>query len=474
MHVRLLAPTTPPSDAGRRDTAVLRAAALLEKDGHTVTLSGPGEPTPGSSVGRPDLVLVLPEPAVESLALTARQIAAVRAAYAAGHGGPGGSGGPRGSGSACPPVVVAGPEASLAPLETRRAVGADGSLPGALEEALRWLVEACAADPSALRPDRLGRIRPTFGRWDPEGELADDHEELDVAELAGQAAERLGLGAATLAGSGLEFAVFRAEGGRYGDVALRVPRQRVVRYTGRDPFTVRDALEQERTIAAHLHAHGLPVAEPLALVETADAPVLASRFHPGAGTAPAPDRIGELLARLHRTPPVDLRPLDHDGWPFSVGIARRVATRWAWLATKFPDLPPLPGLDRLIPLLEPLAAESRVLHLDVRACNMAATDGTPTALFDWGCAMVGHPALELARIRENDLLPENDTDVAAVLAGYRRHAPEPVVDPAVDAVLRLDGVTMLSVVFGSGTPDPERLAILVDRAENLVKELTCL
>nr|WP_240942479.1 aminoglycoside phosphotransferase family protein [Planosporangium thailandense] len=274
------------------------------------------------------------------------------------------------------------------------------------------------------------------------------------------------------AGSGLEFVVFRAWSRDLGEVALRVPRLHQYAYAGREPFSARRALEQEHLLCAHLHPLGLPVAEPLALVDTAAAPVLVSRFLRSDRTGARPEQVGRLLARLHQVPPpTGIVPIDHDGFPFDVAIARRVSTRWAWLGEVTPDLPPLPALPRLIELLAPLAERPRLLHLDIRACNLISTEEEVSGLFDWGCAMLGHPALELARAAENAPLPENEVDIEPLLAGYRREAPVPRVDPRVDTVLRLDGVTMLSVVFAMHAPDPQRRAVLLDRTRTLAAAL---
>ncbi|MCX4692894.1 phosphotransferase family protein [Streptomyces sp. NBC_01408] len=449
MHILLIDSERLPGPAAPGGPGAQRAAASLTGAGHTVAVTGPGEA--GPPVERPGLVFLVLGGA------GAGPLAAAGTAIRTRHPGV--------------PVVAAGLAASLDPQTTMRILGADGSLPGDPGASVPWLVEEYLADPSVLKADSRGRIRPAFGQPGPAASGGEDP--LPVEEIAARAARQLGLGTPVPAGTGFEFAVFRGSSRELGDVALRVPRQEVIRYGGRDPYYTRDALEQERVIAAHLHARGLPVPEPIALVNTPLAPVLASRFLPGAGVAAGPEQIGELMARLHlQPPPPGLRPLDHDGWPIDVGVARRVSTRWAWLAGLVPDLPELPGLDRLVPLLAPLAGVRRLLHLDMRAPNMAGSDGEVAGLFDWGCAMIGHPALELARVRENDTLPENDLDIEALLAGYRRHAPEPVLPPAVDALLRLDGVTMLCVVFGGGEePDRERLALLVERAKALAEEV---
>jgi Ser/Thr protein kinase RdoA (MazF antagonist) len=171
---------------------------------------------------------------------------------------------------------------------------------------------------------------------------------------------------------------------------------------------------------------------------------------------------------LHQVPQLPgLLPIDQDGQPVEIALARRVTTRWGLLT----GLPALPPFARLVELLAPLARDARLLHLDIRACNLVSTGESISGLFDWGCAMIGHPALELARVAENAPLPENEVDMDALLAGYRDVAPLPVVDPAVDALLRLDGVTMLSVVFSTHAPDPERRALYVERARTLAAVL---
>ncbi|MEK8104313.1 phosphotransferase [Micromonospora sp. M12] len=119
------------------------------------------------------------------------------------------------------------------------------------------------------------------------------------------------------------------------------------------------------------------------------------------------------------SPPPGVLPVDHDGQPIEVALARRVATRWGLLT----DLPALPPLTRLVELLAPLAGDARLLHLDIRACNLVSSGESISGLFDWGCAMVGHPSLELARVAENAPLPENELDMDALLAGYREVAP---------------------------------------------------
>lgn len=296
---------------------------------------------------------------------------------------------------------------------------------------------------------------------------------VDVGKAAEQAASALDLGHPEPAGEGFEFAVYRAHSRAHGDVALRVPRLLWYTYTGRLPYSARQALEQEQALCAHLHLLGLPVAEPLFLVDTAEAPVLASRFLHSEQVGADPHLIGVLLARLHRAAvPSGPALLDHEGMAIDAAIVHRVSHRWDRLRRDRSDLPPLPDRARMLSLLAPLTARPSLLHLDIRSCNLASTDGRITGLFDWGCAMVGPPALELARAAENARLPENGLDFQALLDGYRAHAELPVPGPRADALLRLDGVTMLSVVFSTPGTAPGLRESITDRAASLVEALS--
>ena len=69
------------------------------------------------------------------------------------------------------------------------------------------------------------------------------------------------------------------------------------------------------------------------------------------------------------------------------------------------------------------ATAGRLVHLDVRSSNLRCTGGAVRGLLDWSNALIGDPAMELGRLAEYALLPENGLDYEVVLAGYREPAP---------------------------------------------------
>lgn len=61
---------------------------------------------------------------------------------------------------------------------------------------------------------------------------------------------------------------------------------------------------------------------------------------------------------------------------------------------------PLPQADELAARLRGRDDQRALLHMDVRPANVLTLGGEVRALIDWGNALAGQPALELARIAE--------------------------------------------------------------------------
>jgi hypothetical protein len=78
----------------------------------------------------------------------------------------------------------------------------------------------------------------------------------------------------------------------------------------------------------------------------------------------------------------------------------------------------------------------------------------------WSNAVIGDPAMELGRLAEYALLPENGLDYEAVLNGYGQPVP---VDSAVFWIYRLDAAVMLALLFTAEVPHASRGPRAVDR-----------
>lgn len=269
-----------------------------------------------------------------------------------------------------------------------------------------------------------------------------------------------------LVGNGLEFVVFRASHPVEGGVVLRVPAQGRFQSNANDPHVdTRRLLRWEHEVAGHLAGHGIAVAAPLELV-LGEPDVLMSRYVRDDGTPFDPVGLGSLLARLHRLPLPPASPVASEGRSTEELVPDRIVRRWREIATVVPGLPPCLPRERLREQL--VRSGGSLLHLDVRAANLRCTQGSVRALLDWSNALVGDPALELARLAEFARLPENGIDFEGVLRGYGE-APD-LGDPAF-AVYRLDAAVMLAVVFLHEAPDEALGAEWAGRALDLHEQV---
>jgi hypothetical protein len=108
-------------------------------------------------------------------------------------------------------------------------------------------------------------------------------------------------------------------------------------------------------------------------------------------------------------------------------------------------------------------------HLDVRAPNLRCSGGTVRAMLDWSNALIGDPALELGRLAEYALLPDNGFCYEAILAGYQ--APV-AADSAAFWIYRLDAAVMLALLFSSELPGTGLGPGAVGRLREVHQQLT--
>jgi aminoglycoside phosphotransferase (APT) family kinase protein len=273
-----------------------------------------------------------------------------------------------------------------------------------------------------------------------------------------------GVSSATLAGEGLEFKVYRAESPALGPIAIRVaPSRRVCNENDADIDT-RALLEQEAALLRHARGLGLPVPRVHALHESEACDFLVREFLESDSLAPSPRRSGQILARLHRAAaPEGICLVAQGERGLEATLAERLSRRAAVVERRAGISLHLPGQESLERSLVWPGARRALLHMDFRPANLLSRGGEVVGVVDWSNALIGDPALELARIAEYGILD------AEFLEGYGDRAPLDRAPPGVQALYRLDSAIMLAVVFLSEQPDEDAARRQIPRVIELAR-----
>ncbi|WTL15426.1 phosphotransferase [Kribbella sp. NBC_01505] len=169
--------------------------------------------------------------------------------------------------------------------------------------------------------------------------------------------------------------------------------------------------------------------------------------------------LGALLRKLHHAPLPPMAPVAAQGLPPAHLLAQRMTERLTALAQYGVTVPPGPPLEQVIDVLA-AQPSGRLLHLDVRASNLRSADGHILGVLDWSNALVGDPAMELARLAEYALVPDNGVDYDQVLTGYGEAID---LDSPAFWLYRLDTAVMLALLFTSNAAHTALAPPAVDR-----------
>jgi fructosamine-3-kinase len=286
-----------------------------------------------------------------------------------------------------------------------------------------------------------------------------------LAKVIASLEKQLNVAGIQKVGNGLEFCILRGELPS-GAIAIKVPRDRVFSNVNDAYIDSRVLLDQEFAIMRHLRAHDMTqIPEPISDLKAAGFGALVMSYVPSDGSKPDEHGLGQLLAKVHTVPPPDLKLSAQEGCTIPELIDSRMARRWKELAVFARDLPDLPVSGVIAKALEKIIEVKQLLHMDFREANLRTQNGRVLAVVDWSNALLGHPAMELARVAETGETGKR------FLEGYTSITPLPTVKPLVETIFRLDTATMLALVFLSEEPDPDRAPVAVKRVRELHKVL---
>jgi Phosphotransferase enzyme family len=273
-------------------------------------------------------------------------------------------------------------------------------------------------------------------------------------------------------GHGIEARVYRGESPALGPVAIRVPHARWLNSGNETMVDTRLQLRQDFELSRHLRGHGLPVPEVFVLHidDTGTDFTIAEYIESDGG--PLPDEsFGRLIRAIHEVlaPALDLVGME-SGDDTDRLLADRIRDRLENLAavTELGAVSPrgLPDVGAILAADRGDGAPRRLLHMDLRPENILVRGGRPAAILDWSNALVGDPALDLARTAEYGSLTRAALAAYGDPGGFTMTPSTPR-----QVVYRLDTAVMLSHVFLDEVPDRDMARHYIERTKSLCRRL---
>jgi fructosamine-3-kinase len=264
------------------------------------------------------------------------------------------------------------------------------------------------------------------------------------------------------AGEGLEFAVYRAIHPDWGVVAVKVPKARIISNANDERIDARDVLRQEGELGELMRAAGVATPKLFDLCldgRSTDYLIAAYVRHDGSGASA--EANGALLAQIHAVrPPPGLRCAAQIRPSLPETLASLIARRAHGVERLAGIELGLPPVERMAQMLDREHGPLALLHMDFRPANVLADRGRIVGVVDWANALVGDPALEIARAAEYGAWEPG------FAAGYGSDPLAAQSEP-VALLYRLYTATMLALVFLSEAPDPLRARTAIHRLQVL-------
>lgn len=264
-------------------------------------------------------------------------------------------------------------------------------------------------------------------------------------------------------GAGLEFIVFVASSPILGKIAIRTPWERSISNDNDPSLDARDLLQKEEELASFVSHYHVPVPPMFAIHLSNEIDFLVSGYIEHDQSLPDERQFGQIIRNIHNCHAPHFQSIHHNSPDLANILAERIVRRSKkveQLARISLPLPPQAAIRTI--LHNAIPQQLSLLHMDARPDNLLVKQGHIRAIVDWSSALIGDPALEIARIAEYGYLTEK------FICGY---GELPGRQPILDAVYRLDTAIMLAIVFLSEAPNFSRAQAQLIRVQTLVEEI---
>jgi Phosphotransferase enzyme family len=257
-------------------------------------------------------------------------------------------------------------------------------------------------------------------------------------------------GELSIAGTGLETVVFHTWSPELGDVVFRVPWMHWISNDNEPSLDARELLAKERLRANHMAPHGVPCPRALALHRGEDdSDFLVYEYVHNDRSAIDVRALGRAIRRMHDAPVIVEPFRSHGSLSHDETLLERIRQRAKGIE-QFAAVPlTLPDGAWMRRHLNLRSGCRSILHMDARPENLLTLAGNLVGIVDWSNALIGDPALELARILEYGVDP-------TFVQGYSTADALSAIPRELELIYRLDTAIMLAVVFFSEAPHPSR------------------
>lgn len=264
-----------------------------------------------------------------------------------------------------------------------------------------------------------------------------------------------------VAGSGVQNVVFRGDSAK-GPLAFRVPWERQVNNINDDSFSSRISLQKEAKLAQFCSANNIPVPKVHTLYLSDELDFLISDFVPSNDVTISAHAIGELTSRLHHISTKEL----HDERPTSKLLAKRIVERTTAFNSITHSQIQLPTAQEIECILKEGDSLKSLLHMDIRPVNLIGYNGEIQAIVDWDNSLIGHPLLELMRIKE-----VNEIDWDELKEGYTHKQIFSALPSIITLFYQLDTAVMLANLFIHRLHIEDKGAHYKQRVETISKKI---